>query len=210
MDLMPRQSKNSIDQNVPIFDPSNLLLYARDKPKRYQSIVTMISNIAARGNSPLTEAAEQFYSGERDHSRRIIHSLKGSTGNIGAMRVFQAADKLETLLSQVSVTQQEFSDAMALLEQRMTEFVAHANEWLSQQPKPRPTSNKDCKDSEVRTKLKQLQQLMLESNIQSFDLYDDLRPALNNSLNDADFAELDRAMQALQFTAALQILTRLS
>ncbi|MBJ6749258.1 PAS domain S-box protein [Geomonas anaerohicana] len=144
--------------------------------------------------------------GDLKEARRLIHTVKGSAGNLGAIWLGSAAASLELALqgndaSQVHETLERFAEK---LEEVMTSI-----EVLTAEPGATGTTattasvHIDCEDPEqVSALARTLARLLADQNMGALSVWEEMRPLLAGELPE----RLDATLQALDFGDAGAIL----
>ncbi|HVL01537.1 MAG TPA: PAS domain S-box protein, partial [Dongiaceae bacterium] len=185
-----------------LFAPDRLLGFVRGKPARLREIIGMIEGVINAGSAPVEEGRRLMDAGQIADATRHFHTLKGSLGNLGASQAWDIAQQLEQAIKTEQRDQWEplLTEATA----RLQAMAAAAQAWLLAHPELRVgTTPPATLDPE---RLRELRQRLEEQNIGACDLYARLRDALGTRLDPARLAQVDLAMQRLDFHAALQLL----
>lgn len=193
-----------------VFKPDNLLRHVRGNDQRYNAVVGMIRSVMERGCQPVDDAMNALNNGNTDEARRIFHTLKGSMGNLGAMKVWDVAHRLELATNQRAF----LPDLLPLMEElrhTMENMLTAAQQWLAgplSVPEEYPHENipADPHSADWQKDLEQLRALLAQNDLHAFDIYETLRPGLNRQLPVATYRQLDQAVQNLRFNEAETIL----
>lgn len=193
-----------------VFNPDNLLRHVKGKGQRYNAVVEMIRSVLERSCQPVDEAMNALNDGNTDEARRIFHTLKGSMGNLGAMKLWSVAHQLEVATTE-SADPATLLPLMAELRHAMEEMQVLAQQWLANQktdPENHPHEKipEDIHSADWQKDLEQLRALLAQNDLHAFDIYETLRPGLNRQLPVATYRQLDQAVQNLRFAEAETIL----
>ncbi len=188
-----------------IFNPEKLLRHVKGNAQRYGSIVQMIKNVIDRGTAPLDDAVAALAQGKIDDARRIFHTLKGSMGNIGAMRVWHAAHQLEVAAGKDTAPKAQ-EDMLDELRATLAEMLPLAREWLHNQVTFMEENRGRLNADALRGEVEKFYAFLKDNDMQAFDSYDALRTDLNEHFSNGERAQLDQALQNLRFAEAGKLL----
>jgi PAS domain S-box-containing protein len=143
-------------------------------------------------------------------AERTAHSVKGISGNLGAVDAQAAAAELETAIrerypeSRIQEALSHFSSALEATMSRIRSGIGAA---------PQPAAAAEAKKlgpSALRQVLKKLTQYSTDSDSEASEYLESVRDGLYSSIPSADFQQLETAVNAYNFEAALDTLRRLS
>ncbi len=173
--------------------------------KGYKRLLLKFYDNQSRAGADIRSALE---SGDIDKTIKLVHTLKGVSGNIGAETLHQTAKQLESLLKEGGDT-----DKVAALVARINgglDSVLAGIDELREHP-PEPVTVSTVIDGETIKPLLRNLKTVLEAN--SFDTADAME-ALAESLKDAerraDMNDLRAAVSNYDFDRALIILDRIT
>lgn len=149
--------------------------------------------------------------GDKALAERTAHTAKGVSGNIGAADAQTAAGELEGAIRK--------DEAEGRLEEVLSKFsfaigtaITNIQATLGSPPEsPRITTDgKRLDPFELRKILQKLTLYAEESDSEAFEYLDSVREEIGSSFPPQDFEELEAAMKAYDFAAALATLGRLT
>ena len=132
---------------------------------------------------------------------RLVHTLKGHAGTFGAQPLAQLAKRVE-----LAIREENFSELNSLqsdLFEQLSQLQLAITAWLDQH---RPPAQTLLPTSDYHEKLKMLGFLLQESNLSALDLFDEIKGGLLQNWGSDTVDKLAAAMEALDFSQALQLL----
>lgn len=185
----------------PVFDPLRLTKMLDADVRRASSVISILNNVISNGTTPINEARNAFKRKQPAQAAHVVHNLKGCVLNLGGMRVFEVACVLEPKL-EAGVDSDEANKLLDQLEYELNAYLAEIKLWITQNysafREPIKTEN---------AQLELLKQYLLDCNILACDIFDELRPALQQHLTARDYSALSKAMEAMNFAQAMVHLT---
>ncbi|HTD03628.1 PAS domain S-box protein [Undibacterium sp.] len=119
------------DTPAPIFDPGHLMAITKGKPQHTATMLGLIRKVVENGTAPVIEARLAWQEGRPEDAARMLHTLRGMMGTLGAKRFADAALELEKTLPH------ETSRALMMMfgrvEQELDAAIAKARAWVQQQ-----------------------------------------------------------------------------
>lgn len=134
---------------------------------------------------------------------RLIHTLKGLAGNIGASRAAFLILRMESCIQseqEDEVLFRAFGD-MALCLKEVGENIENAS-FLKRQGKGKPRNSTAQSVRETNRLLK----LLKESDMEAVECFEDIRTDLKVQMKEADYAALERAVARYELLEAAKIL----
>jgi two-component system sensor histidine kinase/response regulator len=147
------------------------------------------------------DARKALNGGEPGHAQRIVHTLKGAAGMIGAQQVYLLAVQLETLCAGPA---QVWSAPLAQLEQALRSLVTAIDEVLASDPQQILTGEAPAAAvvPETRMLLLHLVRLLDEGDGAAIDVLEQSATVLAASLGVEVFQEITEAAHQFDFEAA--------
>jgi len=149
--------------------------------------------------------AEQDFTG----AGRIMHTIKGVSGNIGAVAAQEQAARLETLVRD--------NESLAVLQRALQEFdviIATLIGYIKLIPgiieTETPVKTTALDRDAFRLVLAKLIDYLVDDDSEAIDYFDSVRDQFRIVCNAVDFALLDKAVHEFEFSQALQQLSALS
>jgi two-component system sensor histidine kinase/response regulator len=155
------------------------------------------------------EARTALDNGEPGHAQRIIHTLKGAAGMIGAQQVYLLASQLEPLCAGPAPA---WSALLAQLEQALRSLIAAIDELHDGDPQQRLSAQAEAQGAgkphlpETRMLLLHLARLLDEGDGAAIDVLEQSATVLAASLGVEVFQEVTEAAHQFDFEAALATL----
>lgn len=154
------------------------------------------------------EARNALANGEPGHAQRIIHTLKGAAGMIGAQQVYLLAAQLEPLCAGPAPA---WSALLAQLELALRALIAAIDDLLDGDPQQRlalPAAGDSASTHlpETRMLLLHLARLLDEGDGAAIDVLEQSATVLAASLGVEVFQEVTEAAHQFDFEAALATL----
>jgi two-component system sensor histidine kinase/response regulator len=154
------------------------------------------------------EARKSLTSGELGHAQRIIHTLKGAAGMIGAQQVYLLASQLEPLCAGPA---SGWSGLLAQLEQALRSLIAVIDGVLDGDPQQILAVQSNAAGTathmpETRMLLQHLARLLDEGDGAAIDVLEQSATVLAASLGVEVFQEVTEAAHQFDFETALATL----
>lgn len=150
------------------------------------------------------QARQAFDNNEPGHAQRIVHTLKGAAGMIGAQQVYLLASQLEPLCAGPV---QAWSAPLAQLETALRQLIVVIDEVLDGDPQNRlEGSPPPAVVPETRMLLLHLARLLDEGDGAAIDVLEQSATVLAQSLGVEVFQEVTEAAHQFDFEAALAAL----
>ncbi|BEV73142.1 hypothetical protein THUN1379_26240 [Paludibacterium sp. THUN1379] len=124
-------SSAPVPQTLPVFDLQTLLSVGQDNPVYRQSLHGLISQTLASAEAQFDEAQQAWQQGRLPDAGRILHTLRGSLGTLGAQDFGRCSLALEKVLrgSEEGDVAHLFAEAGASLAQTLL----YGRQWLARQ-----------------------------------------------------------------------------
>ena len=170
--------------------------------KLYRSLLAQFVEQQADAVSKISASVEQQ---EFALAERLMHTLKGVSGNLGAKIINKMAAKLEISLRNRDVRSLDADLPRLSIElARMMEAIRSSLAADSVSPRPLPVA---CEPTETIALLKHLRQLLADDDGAALDQLLDARERFGGILSDAELNTLERAVRDFDFIAALDCLS---
>ncbi|CAN5878593.1 hypothetical protein BH11PSE12_BH11PSE12_24860 [soil metagenome] len=189
-----------------VFDPSKIISSAKGNVVHLKTLVGVIRNVAMTAVLEFNKARSLWSQNEGVEAARILHTLRGTVGLLGARQFVDAALQLE-----MAIHDRQISQIDALFEVAGNALVATTfavDSWLKEQDVT-ALALSEAKVVELdRSALATFKELLEKKNMRACDSYQALRPGLMTYLSAQEQALLGNAIEQLDFSAALEILNR--
>jgi len=163
---------------------------------------TLIRQFAETNRAAVDDVRQALADELPRDAARILHTLKGTAAALHADALAQAAAAAEAVIR--SENQASYSARLAEVERELEEALAAMNQWLAGQAMhhadPDEVVPLDGKTFET------LLLLLAQHNIEACEVYATLRPALLSVLSADALAEVDSAIDTLDFSRVEQTL----
>jgi two-component system sensor histidine kinase/response regulator len=170
--------------------------------KLYRSLLAQFVAQQADAVSAIRAGLEQ-----RDFAlaERLMHTLKGVAGNLGAKPISELAAELEKSLRNRDVrTLDAGLPGLAVELTRTVEAIRNSLAAGATEVRERATASDS---TETVTLLKHLKQLLADDDGAAFDFLLEARERIDGIISDADLSALQQAVSDFDFVAALDCLT---
>ena len=163
----------------------------------------LLLNFAKQQKEFLEEIHMALESRDLALAGRLIHTLKGLAGNIGASRALFLIIRMESCIQSEQEDQVLFRafDDMALCLEQAGESIENAP-FLKRQEKEKPGNN----TSQGLREIKRFLRLLKESDMEAVECFEDVRTDLKVQMKEADYAALERAVGRYELLEAAKIL----
>lgn len=143
---------------------------------------------------------------DRTTAERTAHTLKGVSGNIGAQAVQSAAGELERAIARQEDSAQ-ISERIETLERSLREVIQNIQSAVSKNPSTSaPGTRAGIRESVPAGEMIRLRRLLEENDGEAVDCFHSIRDRAAASWRPEDFKKVDQAIQAFNFSKALQVL----
>jgi two-component system sensor histidine kinase/response regulator len=191
---------DGFDQLPGVFAIRKLLAVIGHTPQR-QNIVSLVGRVVRQSQAEFDLARARFAAGDTAGAGAALHALRGGVGSLGA-RLFADA----TLAIEQALREGDTAGAGAGFERAQDALGATleaASRWLQmEQALPAVAAQQDLQAA-MQTLAEMLQRQDLDALVQ----FRQLRPQLASTHGDAAAAQLENAIEALDFGAALGVLS---
>ncbi|MFZ6718642.1 response regulator [Undibacterium sp. Ji49W] len=193
----------SMDQGV--FDPVKLLSLAKGNPAIIKTLLAAIENMTGVAQVEFGKADECWRDGNAVQAARILHTLRGSIGTLGANDFAQSALSLENAINS---NQQDLVETLFVVARsKLDQVVVVVNAWLKNQRQDEQAGAPVATKIQLnRLQLDELKTLLAAQNMRASELHQTMHTELSTWLTSDGSKKLDTAMAQLDFQAALDIL----
>ncbi|MES2105093.1 MAG: PAS domain S-box protein [Pseudomonadota bacterium] len=117
--------------SAPVFDPGHLMAITRGKPQHTATMLGLVRKLVENGTTPVIEARQAWQQGRPVDAARMLHTLRGMMGTLGAKRFANAALALEKNLPEEAT--EKLAAMFSLVEQELDAAIAEARAWVAEQ-----------------------------------------------------------------------------
>ncbi|MGR8929131.1 MAG: PAS domain S-box protein [Gammaproteobacteria bacterium] len=140
-----------------------------------------------------------------EQASALLHRLRGSAGNIGAMDLYQAAESLENVIER---RPEELEQSLKTYQATHQDLVKRLNDWLSGLPdscSPEQTGL-TCDTAQIKPLLPELEKLLSEHRFQAGKLSKDIETLIANTDLANSYKKVADLVRKLDYEAALAAL----
>ncbi len=202
-DVRPKTKEEEPFEIAGIDTKAGLARVGGDK-KAYKKILICFSESHIDTMDAITSLLEK---GGFEEAKRLVHTLKGISGNIGANDLYTAIRNLE-----VALRENNWKDQLALARDAMKQVlsslailkVGHSFDL---------GETKEVKSSDISNSilvLEKMRKLMEDDNTEALKYMDDIKDSLKNSGIQKDLSLLEKTMSIYDFKEALKTLSNIT
>ncbi|HSY26771.1 MAG TPA: response regulator, partial [Burkholderiaceae bacterium] len=215
--IIAQQGNVQIDQEVKndraIVDLDQLIEIAVGNASYRDTILGLVRRMVERGVAPMDAARLAWREGRPDAATRLLHSLRGEVGTLGAERFADAA-----LAAEEAIVDGSIERVALLLDTAVQELeiaLAAASEWLAEHIDAQEDDGGGSVQSTETVAwdaalFERLKVLLVDANMSAIEVYANIRPALSQRFSAPNMAALDQCIDRLDFNAALGVLERVA
>ena len=220
-----RNSESALPDELPPFDLRGALRRCGGKPDLLRKLLVRFGEEYRAGLAPLRKLLEE---GRREEAHRWAHTLKGVAASLEAVNLSAAALATEQALAHgesgeldhlLTTLEAELTPALAALRCLGPDSLAVLSNGCGEQPRVTPvaTTALDRRDGETgegltpeqMQLLEELRQLIAVNSIQARKCFAAMEDELAGMVPEARLSALGKALDQLDFTAALAVLDHL-
>lgn len=117
--------------NTDVFNVEQLFVMLAGNPAHIAKTVGLIRTLVENSGNTMEKVREAKQQEQVEEMARLLHTMRGSIGTLGAKRFAAAARELESAIKEGDATQVEY--LFKLVEQELNATLVAANEWLAAQ-----------------------------------------------------------------------------
>ena len=139
--------------------------------------------------------------GQRETAARLMHTLRGNAGTLGAIDLMESAAWLEVAIER---GEKALYARLAILDQQLAAFIGASSSWLRTAPAvvPAVAALRPLDDE----RLDDLREALRRHDMGALRRFEEMRAGLTRSIGEANTALLGHAIQTLRFSDANAIL----
>lgn len=119
-----------------VFSVDTLLKYMGGDDKARAVVTRIVRDACAPAMTPLLQVGQAIAERRLADAGRILHSLRGSVGNLGARRLVTASLALELALAEQRTA--DIGSLLAAVEAEYRQVLEQAGDWLARNGGDRP------------------------------------------------------------------------
>ncbi len=155
-----------------------------------------------RGHADAARQIREYLgAGEMEEARRVAHTLKGVSGNIGATGVFAATLEVQNALK--DGTESEVHRSVDALDEELRRLVSQLGSFVSDDATEKSAAAEVALDED---ELKRLIALVRGADIESVELFESLRDGLVASWGPETVDQMQTALDGYDFDAAVEVI----
>ncbi|MES2354050.1 MAG: response regulator [Pseudomonadota bacterium] len=199
------QLESDLNNKQSVFNLDQLLSIAKDNPPYKETIIRMVKRIVKAGTTPLTDARHAWDEGRARDAARLFHTMRGEIGTLGAQRFAQATLDVEHAI--LDNHSEQVESLFKIADQELHATLSAARDWLEKEIEPN-TQTRNIAALDM-VKIKQLQILLTEKNMEACEVYVMIRPGLADQIGRVEIVPLDQAIDRLDFDEAIDYLNNI-
>jgi len=176
------------------FSPTMLQTILDKNPSMHKMVVDTVRDGLIRTEQEMTALQTALQASDVPQAKRLLHSIRGALGNLGAHRF-----AVQALEAQLALENQQTID-LAPLQDSMAQFSAAAEQWLSEHA---PTAPAQASLRLVSSE--EFAALLRSHDYRALEMFDQLKPEMTGQVADTLLAQLGELLAALNFEDALRI-----
>jgi HPt (histidine-containing phosphotransfer) domain-containing protein len=133
-------------------------------------------------------------------AERLIHTLKGVSGNIGAVKVYEASEKLARIINAKGANE-ELQQALADVDEQLSSIISQLEPFLPVLPAAALTEA----DRNIAPVCDRLAKLLTDQDTEALDIFQE-HAALLKATFPRHYDRLERSIQSYDFESALRVL----
>src|SRR5471032_455760 len=192
-------SQRAAYTNAEVFSPTTLNLLVQGSP--LQAVVGTVCDGIVRAKNELKEVESALSSGDSPKALKILHSMRGGFGTLGARRFVQVALGVEQEIlrhgTPATSDMSELSNEFWLAVGELNGWVRKTQETMSALPSDAPA---------MSVTMAQFIELLEMQDTKASQVFEDLRGSLAEKFSKAEFVEITSAMVALKFEDVIRML----
>src|SRR5471032_741224 len=192
-------SQRAAYTNAEVFSPTTLNLLVQGSP--LQAVVGTVCDGIVRAKNELKEVESALSSGDSPKALKILHSMRGGFGTLGARRFVQVALGVEQEIlrhgTPATSDMSELSNEFWLAVGELNGWVRKTQETMSALPSDAPA---------MSVTMTQFIELLEMQDTKASQVFEDLRGSLAEKFSKAEFVEITSAMVALKFEDVIRML----
>jgi len=172
-----------------------------------QVYIKLLKSFHSNYKEALPQIKTSLENGETEELSRIVHSIKGVSGNIGALDLFKAAKELEMDLREngISISSNIFSE----FERALAVVVKALDSFIKDLPQPEPIGESMDREKLMES-LTRLTALTQEGTFEAEDYLDDIHDSLKQAGGGVTVSEVRTHLENFEFDQALASLKKLT
>ncbi|MEC5160335.1 MULTISPECIES: response regulator [unclassified Janthinobacterium] len=190
-----------------VFNVATLLSVSEGKPTHLRDTADLVRRVTDNGADRLAQVRQAWNAGRSEDAVRLLHTMRGVIGTLGAQRFVHVALALEEALSDGHAEPAALAALLFSVEQEFAATLSAARAWLNEQGVEGQAYAAVTADE---AQLQRFRRLLAERDLAACELYAGLRLALHVRLDAVDAAALDRAMDSLDFQDAAKRVSGIS
>ncbi len=173
--------------------------------QRYKELLVKFSDNQRDAGDRILKAME---AGDREEAIRGAHTLKGVSGNIGAMALHEKAQALEAALKRDDPAR--WPDALAAMTMSLEQTCQTLQTVSEEKPRPPAEATVEVDKDALGDRLIELRQYLMESDTEAKSVLDEILEMVRGTEQEAGFSNIHRAVSGYAYEKALEALDEIS
>ncbi|WP_426161705.1 ATP-binding protein [Pseudoduganella sp. R-34] len=188
------------DQQPGVFAIRKLLSVIGHGPQR-QNIVALVERVVRQSQAEFDAAQARWQAGDASGAAAALHALRGGVGSLGARNFSEATVAAEQALREGDAA--AIGRQFALVQEALSATLQAGARWLQlEQPAPAARVQQDLQGA-----MQTLVDMLRRQDLDALEQFRQLRPQLASQRGDDAAAQLETAIEALDFGTALDVLS---
>ncbi|SFG11819.1 PAS domain S-box-containing protein [Duganella sp. CF458] len=188
------------DQQPGVFSIRKLLSVIGQGPQR-QNIVSLVERVVRQSQGDLDTARARWQGGDAAGAAAALHALRGGVGSLGASHFADATLAAEQALRSADAA--AVGAQFELAQQALSATLQAGAHWL-QLERPAPAA---AVQQGLQAAMDTLVDMLRRQDLDALEQFRQLRPQLASQRGDHAAAQLETAIEALDFGTALDVLS---
>jgi two-component system sensor histidine kinase/response regulator len=188
-----------------VFNPRSLEMLAAADPKSLQKILSSISGVVERASSQIIELRLALDEKKYDDAARLLHTMRGSVGTLGAKTFAVLSLRAETEIRDGGGS--KVYPIMQIVEEELQKTILAARIWLDQKRASDTLQFAAAVPGEEEKELVQkLKAYLQQNNIAAADAFAAIKENLSRKIAPDRLAQLEQYINELDFERAKKVL----
>ena len=183
-----------------IFNPARVERHIHCNEHRAVAVFDVVRDILIKGTEPITETRAAIKRRQLFQAVHRLENFKACLHNLGGERCCELAEEIIELLEQER-HQPIVATMLDYMERELNTFLEYAQRWLKE-AETEFNHTLTNRIDKTQTQLDALYHALVSSNFLACDLFLQLSHYLQTTLSDADYLNLEQAMDYLHFSEA--------
>lgn len=189
------------------FDPTSMEMLAKASPSNLQKILSSVNSVIERANLQIAQVKSAFEEGRADDAARLLHTLRGSVGSLGAKTFAELTLSAENAIR--GAQQQESSALINAVEEELQKTVSAARSWLQEKQFQKPIEAMSLiSDEQERKDIQHFRTCLQQNDLAALDLFLAMKTNLSRKMPAEVLSALEKSINDLDFQLADNIMSK--